>query len=47
MALALFRCIGAIGRSLVIANTLGMFILMAMFALGGFLVSKGQIIVYF
>ncbi|GMI91957.1 ATP-binding cassette G39, PLEIOTROPIC DRUG RESISTANCE 11, pleiotropic drug resistance 11 [Hibiscus trionum] len=43
MALALFRFIAAIGRTQVIANTLGTFTLLMVFILGGFIVAKDDI----
>ncbi|KAG9146577.1 hypothetical protein Leryth_014601 [Lithospermum erythrorhizon] len=43
MALALFRCIAAIGRTQVVANTLGTFTLLSVFVLGGFIISKDDI----
>lgn len=42
MALALFRFIAAIGRTEVVANTLGTFTLLLVFVLGGFIVSKSE-----
>lgn len=41
MALSLFRFIAALGRTQVVANTLGIFTLLLVFVLGGFIVSKG------
>lgn len=41
MALSLFRCLAAVGRTPVVANTMGMFTLLLVFVLGGFIVSKG------
>ncbi|KAM6592902.1 hypothetical protein CsatA_000605 [Cannabis sativa] len=43
MALSLFRFIAAIGRTQVIANTLGTFTLLLVFVLGGFVVAKNDI----
>ncbi|PON46401.1 ABC transporter-like [Parasponia andersonii] len=43
MALSLFRFIAAIGRTQVIANTLGTFTLLLVFVLGGFIVAKDDI----
>ncbi|WOH15074.1 hypothetical protein DCAR_0934609 [Daucus carota subsp. sativus] len=43
MASALYRCISAIGRSMIIANTLGSCTLLAVLALGGFVLSKDNI----
>ncbi|KAK9022470.1 hypothetical protein V6N11_002730 [Hibiscus sabdariffa] len=43
MALSLFRFIAAIGRTQVIANTLGTFTLLMIFVLGGFIVAKDDI----
>ncbi|KAK9126461.1 hypothetical protein Scep_015307 [Stephania cephalantha] len=41
MALSLFRFIAAVGRTTVVANTLGTFTLLIVFVLGGYIVSKG------
>ncbi|PKA58251.1 ABC transporter G family member 39 [Apostasia shenzhenica] len=43
MAFALFRFIAAAGRTMVIANTFGMFALLVVFVLGGFVISKDDI----
>ncbi|XP_065870872.1 pleiotropic drug resistance protein 2-like isoform X2 [Euphorbia lathyris] len=43
MALSLFRFISAIGRTEVLANTLGTFTLLVVFVLGGFVVVKDDI----
>ncbi|BBN01006.1 hypothetical protein Mp_2g03890 [Marchantia polymorpha subsp. ruderalis] len=43
MALGLFRLIGALGRTMVIANTFGTFALIVVFLLGGFILSKDSI----
>ncbi|KAH0713776.1 hypothetical protein KY289_009735 [Solanum tuberosum] len=43
MALSLFRFIAAVGRTQVVANTLGTFTLLLVFILGGFIVSKDDI----
>ncbi|KAI6697885.1 hypothetical protein NL676_018004 [Syzygium grande] len=43
MALSLFRFIAALGRTQVVANTLGTFTLLMVFVLGGFIVSKNDI----
>lgn len=42
MALSLFRFIAALGRTQVVANTLGTFTLLMVFVLGGFIIAKGQ-----
>ncbi|KAI3947486.1 hypothetical protein MKX01_028391 [Papaver californicum] len=42
MALSLFRFIAALGRTTVVANTLGTFTLLLVFVLGGYIVSKGE-----
>lgn len=42
MALSLFRFIAALGRTQVVANTLGTFTLLLVFVLGGFIVAKGN-----
>ncbi|XWS16592.1 hypothetical protein CRYUN_Cryun34aG0102300 [Craigia yunnanensis] len=43
MALSLFRFIAAVGRTEVMANTLGTFTLLIVFVLGGFVVAKNDI----
>nr|QVT92374.1 ABC transporter [Salvia miltiorrhiza] len=43
MALSLFRFIGALGRTQVVANTLGTFTLLMVFVLGGFIIAKDDI----
>ncbi|CAM6058811.1 unnamed protein product [Sphagnum tenellum] len=43
MAIALFRTIGALGRSMIIANTFGSFALLVVFLLGGFILAKQNI----
>lgn len=43
MALGLFRLIGALGRTMVIANTFGSFALLVAFVLGGFILARGTI----
>ncbi|KAI5057342.1 hypothetical protein GOP47_0027357 [Adiantum capillus-veneris] len=43
MALGLFRLIGALGRSMIIASSYGISFLMIIFVLGGFVISKDQI----
>lgn len=42
MALSLFRFIAAIGRTQVVANTLGTFTLLMVFVLGGFIVARSK-----
>ena len=42
MALSLFRFIAAVGRTQVVANTLGTFTLLLVFVLGGFIVAKSN-----
>jgi len=41
MASALFRTIGAVGRNIIVANTLGTFFLLILFALSGVVLSRG------
>lgn len=41
-ASALFRFIGAAGRNMIVANTFGLFALLLLFALGGFVLSRGM-----
>ncbi|MCO5557016.1 hypothetical protein L7F22_010571 [Adiantum nelumboides] len=43
MASGLFRFLGSVGRSMIIASTFGFFTLMVIFVLGGFVISKDQI----
>lgn len=43
MALGLFRFLGSVGRSMIIASTFGSFSLMVAFVMGGFVISKDQI----
>ncbi|XP_047307747.1 ABC transporter G family member 39-like [Impatiens glandulifera] len=43
MALSLFRFIAAVGRTMVMASTLGSFTLLLVFVLGGFVVAKNDI----
>ena len=42
MALSLFRFIAALGRTLIVANTLGTFTLLLVFVLGGFIIARGE-----
>ncbi|XP_051151375.1 pleiotropic drug resistance protein 1-like [Andrographis paniculata] len=42
-ASALFRFIGAAGRNMIIANTFGLFALLMLFALGGFVLSREDV----
>ncbi|WCJ40642.1 ABC transporter G family member 40 [Euphorbia peplus] len=43
MASGLFRCIAAVGRNMIVANTFGSFILLLLFILGGFVLSRDEI----
>ncbi|XP_022728526.1 pleiotropic drug resistance protein 1-like isoform X2 [Durio zibethinus] len=43
MASGLFRCIAAIARNMIVANTFGTFSLLVLFALGGFVLSREDI----
>ncbi|CAN0919779.1 ABC transporter G family member 40 [Linum grandiflorum] len=43
MASAMFRFIAASGRTMIVANTFGSFALLALFALGGFVLSRENI----
>ncbi|OMO68269.1 ABC-2 type transporter [Corchorus olitorius] len=43
MSLSLFRFIAAVGRTQVVANTLGTFALLLVFVLGGFIIAKDDI----
>ncbi|KZV28328.1 Pleiotropic drug resistance 12 [Dorcoceras hygrometricum] len=40
---ALFRLIGALGRTMIIANTFGLFALLMLFALGGFVLARNDV----
>lgn len=42
MALSLFRFIAAVGRTEIVASTIGTFTLLMVFVLGGFIVSKSK-----
>ena len=42
MAMALFRFLGAILKSMVIANTFGMSVLLIIFIFGGFIIPRGK-----
>ncbi|VAI72199.1 unnamed protein product [Triticum turgidum subsp. durum] len=43
MAMALFRFLGAILKSMVVANTFGMFVQLIIFIVGGFIIPRGDI----
>ncbi|PNY06096.1 pleiotropic drug resistance protein 1-like [Trifolium pratense] len=43
MASALFRFIGAVGRNVIVANTVGSFALIAVLVLGGFIISRDDV----
>ncbi|GAB4856417.1 hypothetical protein Ancab_014335 [Ancistrocladus abbreviatus] len=43
MALGLFRFLGAVGRTLVVANTIGISTLLLVFVLGGFIIAKAMV----
>ncbi|KAL3528819.1 hypothetical protein ACH5RR_008141 [Cinchona calisaya] len=43
VASALFRFIGAASRHMIVANTFGNFVLLLLFALGGFVLSRGSV----
>lgn len=47
MAVSLFRLIAAVGRTEVVATTIGTFTLLMVFVLGGFIVSKGKVSFFF
>lgn len=42
MGTSLFRFMAVIGRTQIVANTLGTFTLLLVFVLGGFIVAKGK-----
>ncbi|KAM0847899.1 hypothetical protein ACQ4PT_054734 [Festuca glaucescens] len=43
MAMALFRFMGAVLKSMVVANTFGMFVILLIFIFGGFLIPRGDV----
>jgi ABC-type multidrug transport system permease subunit len=45
MAMAMFRLMGAVLKSMVVANTFGMFVLLIVFIFGGFLIPRGTHVV--
>lgn len=47
MASGLFRLIGALGRNMIIANTFGSFALLAVLVMGGFILSRGELLIPF
>ncbi|KAL6551376.1 transcription factor [Orobanche minor] len=46
MASGLFRMVGALGRTMILANTFGGFALLILFALGDFVLARGDVAVY-
>lgn len=42
LSVSLFRLIGAVSRSMVLANTFGAFIILLVFLLGGFIIDKRE-----
>lgn len=42
MASALFRLMAALGRDIIVANTVGAFALLTVMVLGGFVISRGK-----
>ncbi|KAL1810497.1 hypothetical protein DCAR_0730200 [Daucus carota subsp. sativus] len=46
MASGLFRMVGALGRNMILANTFGGFALLILFALGGFVLARGDVASY-
>lgn len=49
MASGLFRFMGAVGRNIIVANTVGSFALLAVLVMGGFILSRGEVfdVVYY
>ncbi|KAK1664186.1 hypothetical protein QYE76_052345 [Lolium multiflorum] len=43
MAMALFRFLGAVLKSMVVANTFGMFVILLIFIFGGYLIPRGDV----
>lgn len=46
MASGLFRFIAALGRNMIVASTFGSFALLILFALGGFVLSRGTYVLF-
>lgn len=44
MASGLFRLMAALGRDVIVANTVGSFALLVVQVLGGFVISRGEVI---
>jgi ABC-type multidrug transport system permease subunit len=42
LSVSAFRLIGAVSRSMVLANTFGAFIILVTFLLGGFIIDKSE-----
>ncbi|KAF7147146.1 hypothetical protein RHSIM_Rhsim03G0245700 [Rhododendron simsii] len=42
MSLALFRVMGSLGRTMIVANTFGSFAMMVVMGLGGYIISRGK-----
>lgn len=45
MASGLFRLMGALGRNIIVANTFGSFALLVVLVLGGFVLSRGELMI--
>lgn len=45
MASGLFRFMGAVGRNIIVANTVGSFALLAVMVMGGFILSRGKVLI--
>lgn len=45
MASGLFRFMGAVGRNIIVANTVGSFALLAVMVMGGFILSRGEVLI--
>lgn len=46
MAVAMFRLLGAILKTMVVANTFGMFVMLLVFLFGGFLIPKRKCLIF-
>lgn len=46
MASGLFRLMAALGRNIIVANTVGSFALLVVLVLGGFVISRGEFGIY-
>lgn len=45
MASGLFRLIAALGRNMIVSNTFGSFVMLVYMSLGGFIISRGMLLI--